>query len=86
MCPKRVSWRRSVNVRAISVRPKKASRVLLLHSRDFFLERLDQWNVPVDDEIQHCVQHIVRALAEEIWRLFQVLAQEGVIGLSLAAP
>ncbi|WP_204268544.1 hypothetical protein, partial [Escherichia coli] len=51
---------------------------VLLHSRDFFLERLDQWNVPVDDEIQHCVQHIVRALAEEIWRLFQVLAQRKV--------
>lgn len=63
---------------AVEERVKRA----LLGFENFLLHRLDDWEIPVDYEVQDGVEHIVDAVLEQPGRRFELVAKSrmGALG------
>ena len=54
---------------------QKAGRSLGLHFQHVFLNVVHERRVSIDDEVEHRVQQVIRALHEQLRRFLELLAQ-----------
>ena len=57
---------------------EKGCKHALLHLEDVLLDRLDDREIAIDDEVQNGMEHIVRALAQQVRRDFEMRAKLAV--------